>query len=165
VLDTGIGPHPWWSKHAPGDPIIEVSHEFQNLLALHEAVPPGPTELAPLFDPEDVPNEIQPLLGLIDSHAGHGTFVAGLVHQMCPAAKILSLRVLHTDGFSTEGSLLLALHWLAERVESGDPAQMVDIVSLSLGFYPETADPAKVLQVKDAIERLTTLGVLVVGAG
>ncbi|HEX6354339.1 S8/S53 family peptidase [Actinophytocola sp.] len=164
VLDTGIGPHPWWSKHRPGDPIIEVSQEFQDLLAAQEGQQQNPTELGPLNHPEDVPNEIQPLLGLIDSHAGHGTFVAGLVHQMCPAAKILSLRVLHTDGFSTEGSLLLALHWLAKRVESGDPDEMVDIVSLSLGFYPETTDPEKVLQVKAAIERLTSLGVLVVAA-
>ena len=79
-------------------------------------------------------------------------------------AKILSLRVLHTDGFSTEGALLLALNWLARagRVRRREPA--IDVVSMSLGFYPETTDPAKVTQVKAVIERLTDLGVLVVAA-
>jgi len=164
VLDTGIGHHPWWDAQNPADPIIEVSQQFQDLLGQQEIADPSMVEPYPLDDPEEVQNLVQPLLGLLDSHAGHGTFVSGLVHQLCPAAKILSLRVLHSDGFSTEGALLLALNWLAERVESGDPAQAVDVVSLSLGFYSETTDPAQVAQVLTAINRLTSRGVLVVAA-
>ncbi|MGB3439728.1 MAG: S8 family serine peptidase [Actinophytocola sp.] len=164
VLDTGIGRHPWWDSQNPADPIIEVSQAFQDLLGQQEATDPSLVEPYPLDDPEEVQNLVQPLLGLLDSHAGHGTFVSGLVHQLCPAAKILSLRVLHSDGYSTEGALLLALNWLAERVESGDPAQAVDVVSLSLGFYAETTDPAQVSQVLNAINRLTSRGVLVVAA-
>lgn len=164
VLDTGIGHHPWWDTQNPADPIIEVSQDFQDLLAQQELADPSLVEPYPLDDPEEVQNLVQPLLGLLDSHAGHGTFVSGLVHQLCPAAKILSLRVLHSDGYSTEGALLLALNWLAERVESGDPAQAIDVVSLSLGFYPETTDPTQVAQVLTAIDRLTSKGVLVVAA-
>jgi subtilisin family serine protease len=164
VLDTGIGYHPWWQGQDPTDPIIEVSQDFQDLLAQQELADPNMVQPYPLDDPREVQNVVQPLLGLLDSHAGHGTFVSGLVHQLCPAAKVLSLRVLHSDGYSTEGALLLALNWLAERVESGDPAQMVDVVSLSLGFYPETTDPAQVGQVLTAIDRLTSRGVLVVAA-
>lgn len=168
VLDTGIGPHPWWDGQDPTDPVVEVSQEFQDLLAQHELGLPGPTEPHPLDSPYDDPDAFATLLGLIDSHSGHGTFVAGLVHQLCPAARILSLRLLHSDGFSTEGSLLLALNWLADRVDhavsSGDTSTMVDVVSLSLGFYPETADPAQVAQVHAAISRLTAQGVLVVAA-
>jgi subtilisin family serine protease len=164
VLDTGIGYHPWWNGQDPSDPIIEVSQDFQDLLAQQELADPSMVQPYPLDDPREVQNVVQPLLGLLDSHAGHGTFVSGLVHQLCPAAKILSMRVLHSDGFSTEGALLLALNWLAERVESGDPAQAVDVVSLSLGFYPETTDPAQVGQVRTVIERLTSRGVLVVAA-
>jgi hypothetical protein len=161
VLDTGIGPHPWWSDQDPADPVIEWSQDFQDQLAQQETADPGNVEPHPLDDPWEVQDVVQPLLGLLDSHAGHGTFVSGLVHQLCPAAKILSLRVLHSDGYSTEGALLLALNHLAERVESGDP---VDVVSLSLGFYPETTDPAQVGQVLAAIDRLTGNGVLVVAA-
>ena len=163
VLDTGIGPHPWWDAQG-ADPIVEVAQDFQDLLGQQEVNDPNMAEPYPLDNPWEERNLIQPLLGLLDSHAGHGTFVSGLVHQLCPAAKILSLRVLHSDGYSTEGALLLALNWLAERVESGDPDQMVDVVSLSLGFYPETTDPAQVQQVLTAIDRLTQSGVLVVAA-
>lgn len=163
VLDTGIGPHDWWGDlENPGaDPVIEVSQDFQSLLGAQETTDPNLAEPHPLDDPWEEQNLVQPLLGLLDSHAGHGTFVSGLVHQLCPAAKILSLRVLHSDGYSTEGALLLALNWLAERVESGEP---VDVVSLSLGFYPETTDPAQVAQVLNAIDRLTAKGVLVAAA-
>jgi hypothetical protein len=164
VLDTGIGPHPWWNEQDENDPVVEVSQSFQTALAQHEGTPTSPTEMTPLNHPYEEPNEVEPLLGMIDSHSGHGTFVAGLVHQLCPAAKILSLRVLHSDGFSTEGSLLFALNWLLDRVKSGKPEQMVDVVSLSLGFYPETAEPAEVLQVLAVIEELTSHGVLVVAA-
>jgi subtilisin family serine protease len=166
VLDTGIGDHPWWGDlENPGaDPIVEVSQDFQDLLAAQEVNDPNMAEPYPLDAPWEERNLVQPLLGLLDSHAGHGTFVSGLVHQLCPAAKILSLRVLHSDGYSTEGALLLALNHLAERVESGDPDLMVDVVSLSLGFYPETTDPSQVAQVLMAIDRLTQNGVLVVAA-
>lgn len=165
VLDTGMGPHPWLTGNPPpGDPVVELSPAFQTALAAHEISGPGLL----LGTPEDEPDRIQPLLGLTDSHAGHGTFCAGLVHQVCPDARILSLRVLHPDGYSTEGSVLFALDWLRDRVEravaDNRPDQLVDVVSLSLGFYPETADPAEVTQVADAISRLTDLGVLVVAA-
>jgi subtilisin family serine protease len=161
VLDTGIGPHPWWDDQDPADPIIEVSQEFQNLLAAAEVGQLSPTQPSPLDSPYELPDEVEPLLGLIDSHSGHGTFVAGLVHQLCPAAKILSLRVLHSDGFTTESAMLLALNWLLDQVKAGEH---VDVVSMSLGFYPETAVPADVEQVLTAIEELTDRGVLVVAA-
>lgn len=166
VLDTGIGRHDWLTVGPVGmDPVVEVSPAFQQDLAVHE---PGAGTPHPLLAPEDQPDEIQPLLGFTDSHFGHGTFVAGLVHQMCPDARILSLRVLETDGCSTEGSVLFALDWLRRRVADAiaddTPDQLVDVVSLSLGFYPETATPSDVLQISAAIERLTDLGVLVVAA-
>lgn len=164
VLDSGIGAHPWWNNQDPNDPIIEVSQDFQTDLGNLEAGELGPTQPTPLNHPYELPNEIEPLLGLIDSHSGHGTFVSGLVHQLCPAAKILSLRVLHSDGFTTEHSVVYALNWLLDRVKSGKPEQMVDVVSMSLGFYPETADPLQVLQVFTLIEELTAHGVLVVAA-
>ena len=111
---------------------------------------------------------IQPLLGLTDSHFGHGTFVTGLIHQMCPDARVLSLRVLDSDGFSTEGSVLFALDWLRRRVEDAiDPAPAT---SWSTSCRCRSAStrrprcPAEVAQVADAIQRLSDLGVLVVAA-
>jgi hypothetical protein len=165
VLDTGIGTHHWLPVGPPSaDPVVEVSEDFQLALAAHE---PWLTP-HPLVDVADQPDVVQPLLGLTDSHFGHGTFVTGLIHQTCPDARVLSLRVLESDGLSTEGSVLFALDWLRRRVEdaiaNNTPDQLVDVVSMSLGFYPETASPADIGQVADAVRRLTDLGVLVVAA-
>lgn len=184
VLDTGIGQHPWLTiadlstkqhpdlagfVHDP-DPVVEVSSDFQQLLADYEATLATATgTTAPLLDsPAEVRDLVSPLLGLTDSHAGHGTFVTGLVHQNCPDARILSLRVVHSDGIGLEGSCLLALDWLRQRVitaqQTGNAELMVDVVSLSLGFYPEIADLATVNQLRVAIDALTDLGVVVVAA-
>lgn len=164
VLDTGIGPHPWWNGQDPSDPIYEVAQDFQDDLA---AVELGigqlsPTQPSPLSSPFETQDEIDPLLGMIDSHSGHGTFVTGLVHQMCPAAKILSLRVLHSDGFSSESAVVLALSWLVDQV--ANQGRQIDVVSMSLGFYAETATVPEVTQVRSLIEQLTARGVLVVAA-
>ena len=164
VLDTGIGPHPWWNGQDPADPIYEVAQDFQNQLANVEigVGQLSPTQPSPLSSPFETQDEIDPLLGLIDSHSGHGTFVSGLVHQTCPAAKILSLRVLHSDGFSTESAVVLALNWLLDQVQN--QGRQIDVVSMSLGFYGETATVPEQQQVRGLIEQLTNLGVLVVAA-
>jgi subtilisin family serine protease len=164
VLDTGIGPHPWWNGQDPADPIYEVSQDFQDQLAAVEigVGQLSPTQPSPLSSPFETRDEIDPLLGLTDSHAGHGTFVSGLVHQLCPAAKILSLRVLHSDGFSTESAVVLALSWLLDQV--ANQGRQIDVVSMSLGFYAETATVPEAQQVRNLIEQLTAQGVLVVAA-
>src|SRR4051812_49239435 len=165
VLDTGIGTHHWLPiGPVTADPVVEVSEDFQLSLAAGEPWL-NPHPLASVADQPDV---IQPLLGLTDSHFGHGTFVTGLIHQTCPDARVLSLRVLESDGLSTEGSVLFALDWLRRRIEAAiannTPDQLVDVVSMSLGFYPETATPTDAAQVAAAVQRLTDLGVLVVAA-
>jgi hypothetical protein len=164
VLDTGIGPHPWWNGQDPTDPIFEVAQDFQTDLANIELGigQLSPTQPSPLASPFEIQDEIDPLLGMIDSHSGHGTFVTGLVHQLCPAAKILSLRVLHSDGFSTESAVVLALNWLLDQVTHH--GRRIDVVSMSLGFYTETASPSEAQQVRTLIEQLTARGVLVVAA-
>jgi hypothetical protein len=186
VLDTGIGYHPWLSvgdrsKHQEPnpwvrvrdmstDPIVEVSQEFQDELAAHEleVANANGTTVDALLMPWEERDLVQPLLGLTDSHAGHGTFVTGLVHQTSPEARILNLRLLHSDGFSTEGSFLFALDWLRRRqvgaLETGDTDMLIDVLSLSLGFYSESATPTQVGKVKNAIDELTKLGIAVIAA-
>jgi hypothetical protein len=188
VLDTGIGYHDWLPvgdritdptvvanpyvvvRDLSTDPIVEVSHEFQAELAQHEqeVAAANGTTVDALGSPWEERDLVQPLLGLTDSHAGHGTFVTGLIHQTCPDARILMLRLLHSDGFSTEGSFLFALDWLRRRIVSaldrGATDELIDVVSLSLGFYSESTTPNQVSKVKDAIDELTGLGVVVVAA-
>jgi subtilisin family serine protease len=152
------------------DPVVEVSHEFQQALDAHEAALANAAgdPFDRLGPPWEEMSRIQPLLGLTDSHAGHGTFVTGLIHQKCPDARVLSLRILYSDGFSSEGSILFALEYLRQRVETalatGNDDLLVDAVSMSLGFYPETTTTGEIRKVSDAIKALTDLGVAVVAA-
>ena len=50
-----------------------------------------------------------PLDGVIDPLSGHGTFIAGLVHQACPDADILGWRVVPSEGPIVESDLVAAL--------------------------------------------------------
>ena len=47
--------------------------------------------------------------GELDTHTGHGTFIAGIVRQVVPDAEVLAIRVMHGDGIVYEGDLLCAL--------------------------------------------------------
>jgi hypothetical protein len=171
VLDTGIGGHPWLPVgKLADDPVVEISEDFQALVSeLESTLAEASGDVtASLASPEEQRDVIQPLLGLTDSHSGHGTFVSGLVFQNCPDSRVLSLRVLHTDGICTDVSVLLALEWLRKRVQTAiddnRPDLLIDVVSLSLGFYPERGDHATSELLAQAVRRLTDLGVVVVAA-
>jgi hypothetical protein len=174
VLDTGIGPHPWFGlADRSGPPAagsgLAVAPDIQAAI-LQAEIDSGtslPTQL--LTDYWDAPTTGQPLIGDIDTDTGHGLFIAGIVRQACPEADTLAIRVVHSDGVAYEGDVLLALHLLADRVRDAQannrPELMVDIVSLSLGYYEENpADVAYTGQFGAAIADLLGLGVLVVAA-
>jgi hypothetical protein len=174
VLDTGIGPHPWFgladrSGPPPAGAGLAVAPEIQAAI-LQAELDSGttlPTQL--LTDYWDAPSTGQPLIGDIDTDTGHGLFIAGIIRQACPEADTLAIRVVHSDGVAYEGDVLLALHLLADRVRNAQaedrPEDMVDIVSLSLGYYEENAvDVAYTGQFAAAITELLGLGVLVVAA-
>jgi subtilisin family serine protease len=104
---------------------------------------------------------------VLDSDSGHGTFIAGLIRQRCPDATILAVRVMASDGAVAESQLLAALTRLANAQDAaqsaGDATELVDVVSLSLGYYHEqpedvTFDP----QLLGPIRRLSECGVAVV---
>ncbi|WP_206785383.1 S8 family serine peptidase [Amycolatopsis sp. MtRt-6] len=174
VLDTGIGPHPWFgladrSGPPPAGSGLAVAPGIQAAI-LQAQLASGatlPTQLLP--DYWDAPTTGQPLIGDVDTDTGHGLFIAGIVRQACPEADTLAIRVVHSDGVAYEADVLLALHLLADRVRAAQadnrPEDMVDVVSLSLGYYEENpADVAYTGQFGAAIAELLGLGVLVVAA-
>jgi subtilisin family serine protease len=129
ILDTGCGKHPWL------DPVVKKNvkldgHEigFDHTVA----------------DSEVTGDLVGPLDGMIDAHAGHGTFIAGLVHQACPDAEILSWRIMPPDGPILENDWITALAQIAELVrrfragESG--GQAIDVLTMSIGYYHETPE-------------------------
>ncbi|WP_180934905.1 hypothetical protein [Nocardioides ungokensis] len=62
------------------------------------AVDGRPIGYDPATDPEEHGDLLGPLDGSIDPVSGHGTFIAGMVHQACPDADILSWRVVRPRG-------------------------------------------------------------------
>jgi subtilisin family serine protease len=152
TLDTGCGKHPWLApvvKHGPaidGKPIGYVDH---------------PT------DPEQWFDQVGALDGGIDPLAGHGTFIAGLIHQACPDADIVAWRIVGSDGPVVESDLVRALKGIAEVArrhrdgeEGGHP---IDVLNLSLGYYHETPDDLLFdPTLYDILRRLGECGVAVV---
>jgi subtilisin family serine protease len=74
---------------------------------------------------------------------------------------------MHSDGVAYEGNLLFVLQLLAARVAAatasgGDMAQMVDVLSLSLGYFSETlSDASYTAGLWNAIDILLGMGIAV----
>lgn len=126
VLDTGCGQHPWLN-------FVQTDVRLGD----HQI---GWPSSAPSSEVDG--DQIGPLDGLIDPLAGHGTFIAGIVHQACPDADVLSWRIVPPDGAIAEMDWLTALAQIAELVHlhrQGDPrGRRIDVLNLSMGYYHET---------------------------
>jgi subtilisin family serine protease len=118
--------------------------------------------------PWDGPVSSNPLIGELDTFTGHGHFIAGIVRQVVPDAQVLAIRIMHSDGIAYEGDLMCALGMLTDRVANairGDMSQMVDVLSLSLGYFSETESDAHFSsRLWKVLEELTSMGVAVTAA-
>jgi subtilisin family serine protease len=181
VLDTGVREHWWLDVHkdpaAPGgyrtvvpDGFVAVDLTMQDLIYANGqlAVTAGDQPRQLIRFPWDQPVTANPLIGELDTDTGHGTFIAGIIRQSVPDAQVLAVRIMHSDGIVYEGDLLYALGLIANRVaaaQSGDISLMVDLVSLSLGYFSETgADLAYSFALWQAIEQLLEMGIAVIAA-
>jgi Subtilase family len=178
VLDTGVRAHPWLGVQGnpqdgyafADDSFVTVDEDMQ--LAIYQegqdAADHGDQPRQLIQRPWDTPITANPLVNELDTDLGHGTFIAGLVRQVAPDARVLAVRIMHSDGVVYEADLIHALGLLAERVasaEEGGMAAMIDVVSLSLGYFDESpADVAFSSGLWLAIEILLGLGVTVVAA-
>jgi hypothetical protein len=157
VLDTGVGHHDWF----PMDPetVVHRNPELHGvLIGLGEE---SPSEATGVVE--------HPLEGVLDPYSGHGTFIAGLIHQTCPDADILSIRVMPSEGAVPEHVLLEALNLLVCRQQEAQrhdrPEAIVDVVCLSLGYYHEqVGDAALDPLLWEPIRALGECGVLVVAS-
>lgn len=176
VLDTGVRSHPWLDVSArpdggyniQDDGFVTVDDVIQKAIyiggEIAEAAGDTPRQL--IRHPWDTPVTADWLIGELDTDTGHGTFIAGIVRQIAPDAQVLAIRVMHSDGVAYESDVICALGLLADRKASGegDPAGMVDVVSLSLGFFTEYPDDVAASPLGQVIEDLLLLGVTVVAA-
>ncbi len=182
VLDTGVRAHPWLDvepapgggydvdPHHDGDGFIEVDNDIQKAILLEgeQAAASGDQPRLVIRHPWDAPVSPDPLIGELGPALGHGTFIAGIVRQVVPQARVLAIRIMHSDDILYEGDLLTALTALAGRValaQATDPARTVDVVSLSFGYLSESpADQTLTSALAQAIGVLLDLGVVVVAA-
>ena len=85
-----------------------------------------------------------------DEMVGHGTHVAGIVDITAPAAKIMPLRVLDTEGYGDVFTIAKAVHFAAHN--------RADVLNLSLG------SPSRSKLLQEVIKDTTANGVLVAAA-
>lgn len=153
ILDTGVGEHDWLP-----DDIVDRRPKCGRLRI-------GLTD--PATNPEITGVVTNQLTGALDADAGHGTFIAGLVRQTCPDANLLAVRVIQGDGVVTEGDLLEALNmlWLRQKLALIEDRveDLIDVVSLSLGYYHEQpSDAAFDPLLLAPLKALSRLGVAVI---
>jgi serine protease len=168
VIDTGCGKHPWlpvvnhpWLPDRPS-PVVNCGIEL-------DGVPAGHHYPSERVDPEYKGDLFGPLDGALDSHSGHGTFICGLIRQLCPDADLISIPIMSSTGLSHEDDLLWALAVLRERLRrtiAGDAKDgQLDVVVLSMGYYYEKpSDLSYNLQLLSVLTDLGSMGVVVVAA-
>lgn len=168
VLDSGVADHPWLpiEERGPGagNAVVLVDPPAQALIS-QSAVDPktGAATRLPIVGYWDRPAIGEPLLGELSTHTGHGTFIAGLVRQLAPAAQVYALRVMHPDGFAHEADVLVALAWISALVEK--KVQPIDVISLSLGYFHEGDAEQNVTDLlKPQLQALAARGVTIVAA-
>ena len=178
VLDTGVRAHPWLDV-TPDPPdgyktvtdgFVQIDPDMQKAIYLEtdSVAQQGDQPRQLIKDPWDRPITADPLIGELETTVGHSTFISGIVRQVAPDAQVLAIRIMHSDGIVNEYDLIEALTLLADRIasaEAGDMTGMVDVVSLSLGYFDESsADELYSSGLWQVIEVLLSLGVAVVAA-
>jgi subtilisin family serine protease len=157
VLDTGIGGHPWLRE--AGGPAAGSSSSSSDSFVLDDE------ELQEWIDIDEIDD---------GPDYGHGTFIAGIIRQACPDARVLNIRVMHDDGVVRQHDLTLALAGVLERNQAiqadlaagkeTDTSKFVDVVSLSAGYYPEDSEHAYTSRLFALLKELSECGVLIVAS-
>jgi hypothetical protein len=144
VLDTGLrtidahsrAEHPWLRDHC-------VIHQpWRDLRTVGR------------WDDEDEPDDDG--RGRLDEQAGHGTFITGIIRQLCPDAIVHHRGVLTSYGDGDDASIISAIERAMPRVHG------YDIVVMAFGTYG-AADAKPPMA--EAIERLLCDSLVVASAG
>lgn len=117
VIDTGI------TSQSRSDGWLESIERTPD----HPSVHGGATNVDPL-------DALPAADNYLDYAAGHGTFVAGIIQQVAPGAKIMMYRALQSDGVGTELEVACAM---IRAVKDG-----AQIINLSLGCQTRFDSPS-----------------------
>jgi hypothetical protein len=165
LLDSGVQPHPWFSGliHFPVPVDLDVLNPDGAA-----GPPPAPEAAGPpfLLDADGMDGWHSPI-PLVNpairpfppgTHWGHGTFIAGLLRQAAPHAKVLSMRVMDSTGQVDDRAVVHALTWLYQTT-----AIRADVVLMAFGRQAAKHDPI-LADVRDAMAVLAGQGVKVVAS-
>ena len=106
------------------------------------------------WDDEDEPDDDR--LGQLDEQAGHGTFISGIIRQLCPDARIHHRGVLTSYGDGDDASVISAIERALATMTG------YDIVVMAFGTYG-AADEQPPLA--DAVRRLLRDSLVIASAG
>jgi hypothetical protein len=116
VIDTGIAQHAWFADRPW---FAECDSDVRE-------VPDADLDFA------------------LDSIAGHGTFIAGVIMMQAPDAVLWPERAITGDGVTDE---LRLLHGLAKlRARSAAAGRPIDVLNMSLGCYTHDDRPSPVVE-------------------
>jgi subtilisin family serine protease len=131
VLDTGLRTTSIDGESQPEHAFLRSPDRDWWHVHLHDGWQSNPAIEA--VDDEDEPDDDRS--GLLDFEAGHGTFIAGIVRQICPDAEIHPAGVLSSFG---EGSIARVRSTIRRLTNVCGP---FDIVVMSFGAYCANDDP------------------------
>ena len=121
VLDTGL--------RTDGGGGVAVEHPYLTCARLHSPwLRTGPNTI----DDEDEFDDDKS--GTLDFEAGHGTFITGVIQQICPDAEVHIAGVLSSFGDGDVANVIAAFQLAVEQVGE------FDIVVMSLGGYMSDDD-------------------------
>lgn len=143
VLDTGLR-----TRHARPE-----HHWLRDYCVIHE--PWLDLATAGRWDDEDEPDDDHG--GRLDVQAGHGTFIAGVVRQQCPDARIHTRGVLTSYGDGDDASVIAAI----ERAVRSPDAE-IDLVVMAFGTYGTDDQPPAM---SSALRKLLPDTLVVAAAG
>ena len=128
VLDTGLNTDTDGSTPCARHPMLRSDR-----LVLRD---PWRTDPKGVVDDEDEPDDDPPSAegaGIVDRAGGHGTFIAGIVHRLCPEADVHIEGVLSSFGDGDDDTVGQGIEHATRAL--GRP---FDVIIMSLGCY--TAD-------------------------
>lgn len=127
VLDTGVSPHPTL------DPFLLPGYNAIN----------GSSDARDLATASDTNQD-----GIVDSLVGHGTMIAGIIHQVAPESMILPIKVLDADGFGDAFSITAGVrHAIASGAQVINLSFSSPVESESLEQALSDADEAGIVVV------------------
>ncbi|MET0324413.1 MAG: S8/S53 family peptidase [Ilumatobacteraceae bacterium] len=142
VLDTGLRTFDARAEHPALDNCV-VHRPWRSLASVGR------------WDDEDEPDDDG--VGRLDYQAGHGTFISGIIRQLCPDALVHHRGVLTSYGDGDDASVIAAIERAVRQL--GDD---IDIVVMSFGTYGENDQPPPMA---GAIEALLQHSLVIASAG